>query len=115
TALMAGLMPNPWSSVGAGLGGSGSEITIRAPGGGEVTTTQGKLEEMGRQLEAAAKKVEKASQQQDPQAVSKAASDAVAAITGAVPGGSRAPLASETLKAWLPETLDGMKRETFDV
>ena len=41
--------------------------------------------------------------------------DAVAAITGAVPGGARVALSSETLKGWLPETINGMKRETFEV
>ncbi|MBA3478143.1 MAG: YIP1 family protein, partial [Lautropia sp.] len=83
TALFASLLPNPWSSVGAGLGrGTGSEITITTPAG-QVATTQGRLEEESRQLEAAAQKVEQASQNQDPQAVSKAAIDAVAAVTGA--------------------------------
>lgn len=115
TALAATVLPNPWSSVGAGIGGgSGSEITIKTPGG-EVSTTQGKLEEMGRQLEAAAKKVEQASQNQDPQGVSKAASEAVAAVTGVVPGGGRIALSPETLKGWLPDSLNGMKRETFEV
>ena len=114
-AVLGSVMPNPWSSVGAGAaGGSGSEITIKTPAG-EVSTTQGKLEEMGRQLEAAAKKVEQASQNQDPKAVSQAASEAVAAVTGVVPGGGRAALSSDTLKNWLPTTLDGMKRESFEV
>lgn len=114
-AVLGSLMPNPWSSVGAGAaGGSGSEITIKTPAG-EVSTTQGKLEEMGRQLEAAAKKVEQASQNQDPKAVSQAASEAVAAVTGVVPGGGRVALSSDTLKNWLPATLDGMKRESFEV
>lgn len=114
TALLSGLMPNPWRAAGAGLDDPGAEITIRTPGG-EVTTTQGKLEEMGRQLEAAARKVEQASQKQDPDAVSKAAGEAVAAITGMAPGGNRTPLSAETLKAWLPGSLDGMKRESFEV
>ncbi len=114
-AVLGSLMPNPWSSVGAGAaGGSGSEITIKTPAG-EVSTTQGKLEEMGRQLEAADKKVEQASQNQDPKAVSQAASEAVAAVTGVVPGGGRVALSSDTLKNWLPATLDGMKRESFEV
>jgi hypothetical protein len=114
-AILASVLPNPWSSTGAGLGGgSGSEITIKTPGG-EVSTTQGRLEEMGRQLEAAAKKVEQASQNQDPKAVSQAASEAVAAVTGVVPGGGRVALSSDTLKSWLPTTLDGMKRESFEV
>jgi len=114
-AVLGSLMPNPWSSVGAGAAGSsGSEITIKTPAG-EVSTTQGKLEEMGRQLEAAAKKVEQASQNQDPKAVSQAASEAVAAVTGVVPGGGRVALSSDTLKNWLPTTLDGMKRESFEV
>jgi len=114
-AILASVLPNPWSSVGAGLGsGSGSEITIKTPAG-DVSTTQGKLEEMGRQLEAAAKKVEQASQNQDPQGVTQAASEAVAAVTGVVPGGTRAALSSDTLKNWLPATLDGMKRESFEV
>lgn len=115
TVLTASVLPNPWSSVGAGLGsGSGNEITIKTPAG-EVSTTQGKLEEMGRQLEAAARKVEQASQNQDPHGVSKAATDAVAAVTGVVPGGGRVALSSEMLKNWLPMTLNGMKRETFEV
>jgi hypothetical protein len=70
---------------------------------------------MGRKLEAAAKKVEEASQNQDPQGVSKAATEAVAAVTGVVPGGGRVALSTETLKSWLPDTLNGMKRETFEV
>ncbi|MBA3479071.1 MAG: YIP1 family protein, partial [Lautropia sp.] len=115
TALFASLVPNPWSGVGAGLGrGAGSEITITTPSG-QVATTQGRLEEVSRQLEAAAKKVEQASQNQDPQAVSKAASDAVAAVTGALPGGGRAPLSSDALKVWLPAVLNGLKRESFEV
>ena len=115
SALAATVLPNPWSSVGAGLGGgAGAEITVKTPGG-EVSTTQGKLEEMGRRLEAAAKKVEQASLNQDPQGVSKAATEAVAAVTGAVPGGSRVALSSEMLKSWLPATLNGMKRESFEV
>jgi hypothetical protein len=115
TALAASVMPNPWSSVGAGLGsGSGSEITIKTPAG-PVSTTQSKLEEMGRQLEAAARKVEQASQSQDPQGVAKAATDAVSAVTGVVPGGGRVALSPETLKGWLPSTLNGLKRDTFEV
>lgn len=114
-AILGSVMPNPWSSVGAGVGsGPSSEITIKTPAG-EVSTTQGKLEEMGRQLEAAAKKVEQASQNQDPQAVSQAASEAVAAVTGVVPGGGRVALSSDLLKNWLPATLNGMKRESFEV
>lgn len=111
--LMAGILPHPWSNVGAG-GGSGSGVTITTPAG-PVSTTQGKLEEMGRQLEAAARKVESASQTQDPQAIARAATEAVAAVTGVVPGGGRVALSSEALKTWLPLTLQGMKRETFEV
>ena len=36
-------------------------------------------------------------------------------MTGALPGGGREPLSADRLKAWLPATLDGMKRESFDV
>jgi hypothetical protein len=113
-AVLASVLPNPFSQTGAGLGGEGAEITIKTPGG-EVSTTQGRLEEMGRQLEAAAKKVEQASQSQDPQGVTKAASEAVAAVTGVVPGGSRVALSSDALKSWLPATLDGMARASFEV
>ncbi len=115
TALAASVLPNPWSSGGAAMGaGSDPELTIKTPAG-EVSTTQGKLEEMGRRLEAAARKVEQASQQQDPQAVTAAAGEAVAAVTGVVPGGGRQALSSEALKDWLPLTLAGMKRERFEV
>jgi hypothetical protein len=115
TALAASVLPNPWSSVGAAIGaGSDSELTIKTPAG-EISTTQGKLEEMGRRLEAAARKVEQASQQQNPQAVTAAAGDAVAAVTGVVPGGGRQALSSEVLKNWLPLALAGLKRERFEV
>jgi hypothetical protein len=117
TALFAAVMPTtPWSSVGAGLGGRAGdgEISITTPTG-TVATTQGRLEEVARQLEAAAKKAEQGSQKQDPQAVSQAATDAVAAVTGMLPGSGRAPLSSEALKAWLPPTLNGMKRDSFEV
>jgi hypothetical protein len=114
-ALTAILLPRPWNSVGAvSGGGSGTEITVATPAG-PVSTTQGRLEEMGRQLEAAARKVEQASQNQDPHAIGKAATEAVAAVTGVIPGGGRLALSAEALKAWLPPTLEGMRRETFEV
>jgi hypothetical protein len=44
TALAASVLPNPWSSVGAGIGtGSGTGISIRTPAGA-VSATQGTLE-----------------------------------------------------------------------
>ena len=113
-ALLTRLSPTPWNSVGADRGSGGTEVTIRTPGG-SVTTTEGKIEEMGRKLEQAARQAEQASQQQDPAGVSKAATDAMAAITGAVPGGNRIALASDTLKAWLPDRMAGLARESFDV
>lgn len=114
-ALAARFTLSPWSTVGAGIGaGQSTEITIKTPAG-QVSTTQGKLEEMGRKLEQAAAKAERAGEQKDPQAVSQAAAEAIAAITGAVPGGNRVALTSETLKAWLPERIGAFARQSFEV
>ncbi|MGE0798097.1 MAG: Yip1 family protein [Lautropia sp.] len=112
-ALFARLGPNPGAGIGA-AGSAGTTVTINTPAG-PVGTTQAKLEDVGRKLEEAARQAQKASEAQDATAVSKAAGDAIAAITGAMPGGNRVALSIDTLRGWLPERLAGLPRETFDV
>lgn len=103
-------------ALGPGMptGGPGAEVTIRTPGG-EVATSTGKLEEMGRKLEEATRRMEQAGKAGDGAGVAGGAADAVRAMTGAAPAGDRAPIPAQSLKAWLPETLSGMKRERFEV
>ena len=91
------------------VSGPGGDVTIKTPGG-EVTFNTSKMEEMGKKMEAASKQMEAAQAKGDSAAAGKAMGEMMGAMTGA--GG--APIPAQDLKAFLPETLGDMKRESFE-
>ncbi len=90
--------------------GSAPDVSINTPGG-SVSLNTAKLEEMAKKMEAAGKRMESALASGDAAATGKAAAD----ILGAMTGGTGVPFAAQDLKGWLPETLGGLPRETFEV
>ncbi|MCW7537283.1 YIP1 family protein [Aquabacterium sp. A7-Y] len=86
------------------MGSAGAGVTVDTPQG-EV-----KLDEMARRIEEAGKRMEQASQSGDSAAIGAAAGEMVKAM-GA---GGRAPIAAQELKALLPESLAGLKRESYE-
>ncbi len=112
--LMPGMGP-----MGMGMGDADmGDISIKTPSGeikidgqamGEVAK---RFEEAGKRIESANKKVEAAGKSGDMDAVGRAAAEAMAAISGAA--GGRQPIDSATLKAMLPASIGGMKRERVE-
>lgn len=105
------------------LGGAGSAtvpgdttaVTIKTPDG-EVKIDTAKLEAMGQKMAEAGKRMEAAEKSGDSAAAGKAMSDmmgAMGAIGGAA-GTNATPIPAQDLKALLPETLAGMKRQSFE-
>ncbi len=92
------------------MGGGEPNIAIKTPQG-EVTINTSKIEEMAKRMEAASKKLEDASKSGDGQAAGKAAAEVMAAISG---GQAREPIEAGELKVLLPETVAGLKRETWE-
>ncbi len=90
--------------------GSAPDVSINTPGG-SVSLNTTKLEEMAKKMEAAGKRMESAQASGDAAAAGKAAAD----ILGAMTGGTGVPFAAQDLKGWLPETLGGLPRKTFEV
>ncbi len=102
-----------WFTPGPGamrMGDSGS-MTIKTPGG-EVSIDTRKLEEMSKKMEAAGKQMEAAGKNPDPAAAGKAMADAMSAMSAAT--GGREPIASDQLKAALPEAIGELKRSSFE-
>lgn len=108
-ALVVGAIGNLFTGgprMGAMSGDAGSaapgEMAIKVPGG-KVTLDVAKLE-------AAAKKMEQAQASGDTAAAGKAATEAI----GAALGGGGAAIPAQEFKAFLPESLGGLKRESID-
>lgn len=94
-AISAAVLPTPsW-------GGSG--VTIKTPDG-SVSVDTSKLEEMAEKMEKAGKQMEAAEKAGDADAAAKA----LGAMMGAAGGGK--PVDAASLKALLPESLDGLPR-----
>lgn len=89
-----------------------ADVTLSTPAG-EVRIDAAKTEEAGRKLEAATRQIAEAAKSGDPAAAAKAATDAVAAVSAAT--GGRAPITVDALKALIPESLAGLKRDTYEV
>jgi hypothetical protein len=90
-------------------GGWAGRHSMSGPGG-EVTFNTSKMDEMSKKMEAASKQMEAAQAKGDSAAAGKAMGEMMGAMTGA--GG--APIPAQDLKAFLPETLGDMKRESFE-
>ena len=67
-----------------------------------------RFEDAGMQMEAAGKRVEEASKAGDPDAVGRATSEMLAALSGA--SGGRQPIDAVQLKSMLPASIGGMNR-----
>jgi Yip1 domain len=98
--------------LAAGLSGAGFGSGSRP--GGEVVIDKdsplGKLEQFGRKVEEAGKKMEAAQQSGDTQAATRAAGDVMGALLG---GGKRIePLQIEELKPFVPETFGGLAKKS---
>jgi hypothetical protein len=89
-------------------GGSG-DVTIKTPGG-EIKIDTAKMEAMGKQMEEASKRLERAQASGDPAAAGKAMGEVMGAMSG-VSGGA---IPAQDLKALLPESLGDLKRESFE-
>ena len=93
---------------------AGGDVKITTPQG-EVSINTGKLDEFAKKMEEAGKKMEQASKSGDPAAMGKAATEALASAAGAVGGKTdRTPIASQDLKALLPEKVQGLARGNWE-
>lgn len=94
---------------GYGRMGGGADVTISTPRG-EVTLDTTKLDAMARRMEEASKRMEAAQKSGDTAAAGKAAAE----VMGAMAGTTGEPLPPQALKALLPDTLVGLKRESIE-
>ncbi len=115
--LVVGMLSVALTGAGAGRGmhmGASSgkgDVEIRLPGT-EIRIDTGKLEEAGRQMEAAAKRMEEAQARGDGQAAGKALSEMMGAMTGAGQGGQ--PFAPDLMQQSLPDRLLRMERTAIE-
>lgn len=98
---------------GRGYGGlasrSGGDVTISLPGS-DVKIDTAKMDALAKKMEEAGKQMEAAQKSGDSAAAGKAMGD----ILGAVSGAGGAPIPAADLKALLPESLGELKRETIE-
>jgi len=94
---------------------AGGDLRIETPRG-SIGIDTAKLEAAAKRMEESGRKVEEASRSGDPAAAGRAATDALAAVAGALGGatGGRTPVAPADLKALLPETLVGLTRADWE-
>jgi Yip1 domain len=92
----------PQRNAGAGGGSSASEVQF------DKNSAMGKLQELGKKLDASTKKMEVAEKKGDPDAQVAAGMEALGTILG---GGRRVePVAIEQLKGFVPEMFAGLAR-----
>jgi hypothetical protein len=89
-------------------GGEGSSIEIKSDNGGTLRFDSKKIEDFGKRMEAAGKEMDAAQKSGDQQAQAKAAGKALTAMLGN--GEQVEALTSDQIKAFIPETLDGLPR-----
>ncbi|KQM71181.1 Yip1 family protein [Xylophilus sp. Leaf220] len=90
-------------------GTAGQQVTLRGSEGA-VTIDTAKMEEAARRMEEAGKRMEAAQASGDSAAAGKAASE----MMGALAGGSGTVVPADQLRAVLPETADGLPRESIE-
>lgn len=102
--------------LGAGMAGAARGVTAAQSGGGvtvDDNSPLGKLAAIGRQAEAAGKQMDAAQKAGDTNAQADAAKAMVAATLG---GGTRVEaLAPDRLKAFIPDSIGGLKRADLNV
>lgn len=89
-----------------GMRGDAGNVNIQVPGT-DVTIDTAKLEDMGRKVEEASKRMEAAQAQGDTAATGKAMGELMGAALG---GKGGTPIAAEALQALLPPSLGGLER-----
>lgn len=124
-AIVAGIVIGAVSSLfmragGFGFGGVGAaaiagaetssmgDVTIKGPDGSAVTLDGGGLSDMAKRMEEAGKRMEAAQKSGDSAAAGKAMGEILGAVTGN--SGNTTPIASDALKAMLPEALGDLPR-----
>ena len=109
-AVTAMVMPSgPMRMAGLpGATGPG-DMTLKTPSG-EVNINSSGMAEMAKRVEEAGKRMETAQKSGDNAAAGKAMGEMMGAVTGT----GATPIASQELKAMLPETLGDMKRESIE-
>ena len=90
-------------------GAAGQQVTLRGSEGA-VTIDTAKMEEAARRMEEAGKRMEAAQASGDSAAAGKAAGE----MMGALAGGSGTVVPADQLRAVLPETADGLPRESIE-
>ena len=91
------------------MGGPGA-VSIKTPQG-EVKIDTSQMEQMAKKMEEAGKQMEAAQKSGDAAAAGQAAAAVLGAMTGGQP---RAVVPAADLKALLPESIGGLKRESFE-
>ncbi|MFZ1609055.1 MAG: YIP1 family protein, partial [Rhodoferax sp.] len=90
------------------MGDGGGNIAINTPDG-SISVDTSKLAVAAKKMEEAGKRMEAAQASGDPAAAGKAMAD----MMGAMAGGAAFP--TDDMKAWLPTTLAGQARTSFEV
>jgi len=113
--LVVGAVVGTGALMGAGtgaihIGSRGGDVTI------DANSALGKLAAIGQRAEEASKKMEAAQKSGDVNAQAQAAGQAAGAVLGAVLGGGDQveALAPDTLKPFLPDTLGGLPRASYE-
>ena len=110
SALAALTLPSPGFGGMGGLGGkTGGDVSITVPGS-DVKIDTAAMEAMAKKMEEAGKQMEAAQKSGDTAAAGKAMGD----ILGAMSGAGGAPLPAADLKALLPEAIGDLKRESIE-
>ncbi|HEX7441056.1 MAG TPA: Yip1 family protein [Caldimonas sp.] len=85
------------------------DVTIKTPSG-DVSIDGSKMTEIARRMEEAGKRMEAAQKSGDNAAAGKAVGEMMGAMTGT----NAAPIASQDLKAMLPDSLGDLRRESVE-
>ena len=110
SALAALTLPSPGFGGMGGLGGkTGGDVSITVPGS-DVKIDTAAMEALAKKMEEAGKQMEAAQKSGDTAAAGKAMGD----ILGAMSGAGGAPLPAADLKALLPEAIGDLKRESIE-
>ena len=109
-AVSAMFTAGPGMTMGGGVSSS-DNVSIKVPGS-DITIDTAKIEAMGKQVEAASKKMEEAQAKGDSAAAGKAMSEMMGAAMGAGQGGK--PFAPEALQGFVPAKLGAMERTAIE-
>jgi hypothetical protein len=108
-AVSAVFTPKPSMSLGGST--SSDNVSIKLPGS-DITIDTAKIEAIGKQVEAASKKMEEAQAKGDTAAAGKAMSEMMGAAMGAGQGGQA--FAPDALQVFVPSRLGAMERTAIE-